>query len=128
MMKPVFRPLGLRAGSLVLVAGLGLTGCEGPAAQQTVTLSLSGKSTSTQNTVTGTATGAPFRDGAFNLKVSDGRVCDGVYQHKSRTEGHGFMTCQNGAVGTFEFVSDGKSGGGKAVLEDETFVFKFSLT
>ncbi len=126
-MKAVSLSKTICTRSVILLFGLTLVACAAPSVQEDVSLNFSGKSTTTKSVVSGVATGAPYGEGKFVLKVSDGRMCDGFYRHKSRTNGFGLLTCQDASVGTFEFSSDGRMGGGKAILEGETFTFKFEL-
>lgn len=90
-----------------------------------VRINVTGLARSTGNTMTGAATGVPFGAGVLVFEISDGRRCEGRYDHISDTEGAGQFTCSSGPGGRFAFTSNGRAGGGVASVGTEDFQFGF---
>jgi hypothetical protein len=103
-------------GIVVLASFLG--GCA-------LTLPVTGRSDSGDETFTGTATG--YSDGGGNLEIASNRGlrCTGSFVYVTRREGRGTFNCSNGQSGPFEFVSTGLRGTGTGQIGPRRFTFTF---
>ena len=74
-------------------------------------------------TFTGMATVHFFGDGNLTLRTNKGVTCTGDFVHKSQNKGSGTVTCEDGRLGSFEFVTAGFSGTGAGMIGNEHFDF-----
>jgi len=88
-----------------------------------MTLPVQGKVQNSTETFTGTATVHWRGDGNIVLATSKGVSCKGDFAFVNHREGNGTVKCEDGRLGTFEFVSAGFSGTGSGKIEQERFDF-----
>lgn len=87
-------------------------------------LPIQGKVQNSTETFTGTATVHLTGDGSLILATSKGVACTGDFAFKTRREGSGTVKCEDGRLGSFEFVSAGFTGSGSGRIAEENFAFR----
>jgi len=87
-------------------------------------LPIEGKVQNSTETFTGTATVHLTGDGVLVLATSKGVACKGNFAFVSRREGNGTVACEDGRLGSFQFVSAGFGGSGSGNIDKEHFDFR----
>jgi len=75
-------------------------------------------------TFTGKATVHFLGDGDLTLTTNRGVLCKGNFVHASQQKGNGTVTCEDGRLGSFDFVTAGFSGAGSGRIGTEKFNFR----
>jgi len=89
-----------------------------------MTLPIHGAVLNSTETFTGKATVHFWGDGNLTLTTNKGVICKGDFVHASQQKGKGTVTCEDGRLGTFEFVTAGFSGTGAGMIGAEHFAFR----
>ncbi|WP_300156281.1 hypothetical protein [Solidesulfovibrio sp.] len=89
-----------------------------------MTLPIHGAVLNSTETFTGKATVHFWGDGNLTLTTNKGVMCKGDFVHASQQKGSGTVTCEDGRLGTFEFVTAGFSGTGAGMIGPEHFNFR----
>ena len=63
-------------------------------------------------------------EGNLTLTTNKGVTCKGNFVHASQQKGSGTVACEDGRVGSFEFVTAGLSGSGAGMIGSEHFDFR----
>ena len=88
-----------------------------------MTLPIHGAVLNSTETFTGKATVHFWGDGNLTLTTNKGVICKGDFVHTSLKEGNGTVTCEDGRVGSFDFVTSGFTGAGSGVIGVARFEF-----
>jgi len=89
-----------------------------------ITLPIHGAVLNSTETFTGKATVQFWGDGNLTLTTNNGVTCTGDFVHTSQQKGSGTVTCEDGRLGSFEFVTAGFSGTGAGMIGSEHFDFR----
>jgi len=89
-----------------------------------MTLPIHGAVLNSTETFTGMATVHFWGDGNLTLTTNKGVTCKGDFVHASQQKGNGTVTCEDGRLGSFEFVTAGFSGTGSGIIGTENFHFR----
>ncbi|EFL51514.1 hypothetical protein DesfrDRAFT_1675 [Solidesulfovibrio fructosivorans JJ]] len=89
-----------------------------------MTLPIHGAVLNSTETFTGKATVHFWGDGNLTLTTNKGVICKGDFVHASQQKGNGTVTCEDGRLGSFEFVTAGFSGTGAGMIGAEHFDFR----
>ena len=116
--------LHLSKGGFRLVAALvvALGAVASPA--HAISLPIQGKVNNSTETFAGTARVRLTGGGELTLKTNKGVACKGDFVHISQQKGNGKVTCEDGRVGSFDFVTAGFSGTGSGIIGSENFDFQ----
>ncbi|WP_075354927.1 hypothetical protein [Desulfovibrio sp. DV] len=109
---------------LVAACGFILLVSISPAYSLSINLPIKGEVHNSPETFTGTATVSLSGDGSLILATNTGVACKGNFVHVSHQEGNGTVTCEDGRLGSFVFVTAGMSGFGSGKIADEDFEFR----
>ena len=109
---------------MAATCGLVLLVLLSPAFSFSVNLPIQGKVHESTETFTGTATASFSGDGSLVLATNTGVACKGNFVHVSHQEGNGTVTCEDGRLGSFVFVTAGLSGSGSGKIGSEDFEFR----
>ena len=88
-----------------------------------ISLPVEGSIKNSDETFTGTAEVHLTGGGTLVLETNRGVTCDGEFINETSQKGSGAVTCNDGRLGTFEFVATGLSGSGDGLIEKDHFVF-----
>lgn len=89
-----------------------------------MTLPIHGAVRNSTETFTGKATVHFLGDGNLTLTTNKGVTCTGDFVHASQQKGSGTVACEDGRLGSFEFVTAGFSGTGAGMIGSEHFDFR----
>ncbi|MEL7639769.1 MAG: hypothetical protein AAGU21_09015 [Solidesulfovibrio sp.] len=97
-------------------------GCVSPA--RAISIPINGKVLNSAETFTGMATVYFSGGGKLTLTTNGGVACKGDFIHVSQQEGTGTVSCEDGRLGSFNFVTAGFSGSGSGRIGNESFDFR----
>ncbi|MGD9609959.1 MAG: hypothetical protein AB7U59_11170 [Desulfovibrionaceae bacterium] len=89
-----------------------------------MTLPIHGAVLNSTETFTGKAKVYFWGDGNLTLTTNKGVTCKGDFVHASQQKGNGTVTCEDGRLGSFVFVTAGFSGTGSGIIGTENFNFR----
>jgi len=89
-----------------------------------ISLPIQGQVLDSTETFTGMATVHFSGEGNLTLLTNKGVACKGGFVHVSQQEGNGTVTCEDGRLGSFAFVTAGFSGTGSGIIGTEKFDFR----
>jgi hypothetical protein len=107
--------------TMAFLAGLLLLVFESTA--YSITLPIEGQVKNSAETFTGAAIVHLTGGGTLTLITNTGVTCEGDFINATFQNGSGTVTCNDGRLGTFDFVAAGFSGSGAGLIEKESFVF-----
>lgn len=87
-------------------------------------LPIHGAVTNSSEVFSGMATVYFWGDGNLTLTTNKGVTCTGDFVHASQQKGHGTVSCDDGRLGVFDFVTAGFTGSGAGMIGAEHFDFR----
>jgi len=93
-------------------------------AKLSIDLPVAGEIENTQETFTGRATAYFSGGGILTLTTNQGVTCQGEYTNTDRHQGNGTVVCEDGRLGSFDFVASGFSGNGSGLIDTKPFAFR----
>lgn len=89
-----------------------------------ITLPVEGSIQNSDETFSGKAYARLTGGGTITLETNRNVTCQGSFVHTGIHEGNGTVTCDDGRLGVFDFVTRGLSGSGVGTIGLESFVFR----
>ena len=89
-----------------------------------ISLPIHGEVHNSSENFTGMATVHFNGEGDLTLTTNKGVKCKGGFVHASQQVGNGTVSCEDGRLGSFEFVTAGFSGSGSGIIGTENFNFR----
>jgi len=93
-------------------------------AKFSVELPVEGEIQDTRETFTGRATAYFSGGGILTLTTNQGVTCQGEYINTDRHQGNGTVVCEDGRLGSFDFVASGFTGNGSGLIDAMPFAFR----
>ncbi len=93
-------------------------------AKLSINLSVEGEIHNTPETFTGKATAYFSGGGILTLTTNQGVTCQGEYVNTDDNQGNGTVVCEDGRLGSFNFVASGFSGNGEGLIDTKPFAFR----
>ncbi|WP_139311492.1 hypothetical protein [Desulfovibrio sp. DV] len=93
-------------------------------AKLSIHLPIEGEIQDTSETFTGRATAYFSGGGILTLTTNQGVTCQGEYTNTDKHQGNGTVVCEDGRLGTFNFVASGFTGKGAGLIDTKPFAFR----
>lgn len=93
-------------------------------AKFSINLSIEGEIHNTSETFTGKATAYFSGGGILSLTTNQGVTCQGEYINTDEYQGNGTVVCEDGRLGSFNFVASGFTGTGEGLIDTKPFAFR----
>jgi len=89
-----------------------------------INLLVEGEIHNTPETFTGKATAYLSGGGILTLTTNQGVTCQGEYVNTDNNQGNGTVVCEDGRLGSFNFVASGFTGNGEGLIDTKPFAFR----
>lgn len=89
-----------------------------------INLSVEGEIHNSPETFTGKATAYFSGGGILTLTTNQGVICQGEYINTDDNQGNGTVVCEDGRLGSFNFVASGFTGNGEGLIDTKPFAFR----